>query len=151
MKSLLAFGAILAALMQLMSYLWTKKKFAKFEVVKGVITQCEFSDFNDADGTRVYEANIEYKFSHQDQEITSSNVALRSFQLFPLHNFEVDLVGKYEVGQEVDVKLNPNNPANSFLEVAPLSLMSTVALVAAAGLGAAYLITFKVMMAGSNH
>ena len=143
MKILLAFGAIGAAVYQLLVYYLTRKKFYSLASAQGTIVKSKLDNYNDLEGKRIYSANIEYSFTHQSQEIVSNQVALRSFQLFPNFNYESGLVSKYKEGSTVIVRYKSENPLESYIEVAPLSILSVVAVLLASAAATAYLVFAK--------
>ena len=147
MKSLLAFGALGAALYQLITFLLTRRAFNELPSVKGIVTESKLDDYSDAEGKRVYSANIEFKFTLNNEEYTSNSSALRSFQLVPDHNYECNLVGKYESGDVVTVRYKAGCPDQAYLEVAPLSLMSAAAVLLGSSLAVTYLVYIKFLIA----
>lgn len=140
MKSLIAFSAIVGGLVQLLSYLLVKSRFKSMAIVDGVIIHSKLDDCHDSKGKRSYQANVVYKYEYEGKEYTYNNPVLRSFQLSPNHEYEHEVVGKYAAGQKVKLRLNASRPHQSYLEIAPLSTISTLILVFGTVLGAAYLV-----------
>lgn len=139
MKSLLAFGTLAIAFGQFVTYLFTKNKFKSLPITDGVVVSSKLDNYNDVEGKRVYSANIRFKYSLNNKEYEADSIALRSFQLFPFHDYEHELVEKYQEGAAVPVRYFSGNPEKAYLEVAPLSKLSTAALLAATLVALSYL------------
>lgn len=147
MKSLMAIGALIGGVVQLVSYLIAKSRFKSMVAVDGVILQSKLDDSHDTKGKRSYQANVVYKYVFEGKEYTYNNPVLRSFQLAPNHEYEYEIVGKYKAGQNVKLRLNPNRPHQSYLEIAPLSKMSTVVLI----IGTCVSISYLVLVGWANY
>jgi hypothetical protein len=146
MKSLLAFVALAVSLGQLLSYLITKARFTKLPIVDGIITHSELDDYNDVEGKRVYSANLKFKYFKSGKEYVSDTPTLRSFQFFPFHDYEHELINKYPEGTAVSIRHLPESPHKAFLEVAPLSILSTAALILPSLASGGYLIFVSVIL-----
>lgn len=139
MKSIISLGAILAALFQLISYQITKYRYKGMHVTDGVVMHSKLDNYNDVDGKRVFQANIEIEYQFNGSRYLSKFPVLRSFEISPSHNFENDLVAKCKVGESIKVRFNKSNPSKGYIAIAPLSVVSTIGVTLAALLGVAYL------------
>lgn len=139
MKSLVAIGAIIAALVQFFTYLMTKHKYKGMPSITGKVLECKLDNYSDVDGKRIFKANIEIEYEFEAKSYKCRNPILRSFELFPAHEFESELVDSYKVGDQIEVKVNPVKPINGYIAVAPLSIISSVAIIFAAIAGFSYL------------
>lgn len=146
MKSLLAFGALLAAVIQLFNYLFIKSKYKNFLSVKGKIIKCKLDDFSNPDGSREFKANIEIEYEYQSKTYQCSTPVLRSFELFPAYQVEANLAGKHKEGDIVDVKFDVNKPSRGYISIAPLSIISSLLLVTSASVASAYLYYVKFIL-----
>ncbi len=139
MTSILSVGGILVAFFQLLSYLIVKSKYNNMHVVEGAITHSKLDNYNDVDGKRVFQANIEIEYKFNGRTYISASPVLRSFEFSPSHNFENNLVERYQAGEVVNVRLNENYPASGYIVIAPLSVVSSAGVSLAAIIGVAYL------------
>lgn len=126
---MVAIGTMLGAITQLLTYIVTKRNFNKFSVVKGIVVSSKLDNHNDVEGKRVYRANIRFQYTLNGRVFEADTAALRSFQMLPFFNYEDELLEKYSEGEPVDVHYFPEKPSRAYLEVAPFSLMSMVALI----------------------
>lgn len=140
MKSLLALGALAVAFWQLLNYMFTKNRFKNLPIIDGVVISSKLDNYNDVEGKRVYSANIRFRYSLNDKEYEADSIALRSFHLFPFHDYEHELVEKYQEGVVVPVRYFSANPEKAYLEVAPLSKLSTAALLSVTLVALSYLV-----------
>lgn len=140
MKSLLAFGTLIVVFGQFITYLITKKRFEGLPSINGVVTHSKLDNYNDVEGKRVYSANLKFKYEVDNKEYESNTAALRSFQIFPFHDYEHELISKYPEGSSISVKYLPETPSKGYLEIAPLSKLSTVALLTVVVVAVGYLI-----------
>lgn len=140
MKSLMAFSAIILALIQFLTYLVTKLSYQKLTAITGKIVKAKLEDYSGVDGNRVYKASFEIEYEYNDTVHLCSSPILRSFELFPAFKFESSLLDHYKAGDSVEVKLDPRKPSNCYIAVTPLSITSTLAMLVAALVGVLYLI-----------
>jgi hypothetical protein len=92
-------------------------------VVAAKITEARLSHYNNGGGT-VYEAIIVFQYKFRGVEYESKTPALRGAQIFPLYNFESELIDKYKEGEIYNAKVFPDMPELAYLQIAPLSKVS---------------------------
>jgi Protein of unknown function (DUF3592) len=139
--SVLKFGMFIVlavlGLGQLLIYRKLRKHWKKLPVVAGTVTESKLRHHSDANGRTVYEADIKFKYKFRGQEYESDTPALRGPQMFPLWEYESKLLSKYEKGEIYNVKIVASKPELAYLEIAPLSKISTVLMpIAILGYGA---------------
>lgn len=143
MKIIFAIGVVAGGIFQLVYYVFTKNKFDQLPVALGVILKSTLDDYSDTGGRRVFKANIKYKFKVGGSEFESSNIALRAPQIIPNFNYEYELVETYKEGDEIQVRYMLGDPKNSFIVVAPLSMLSVMAIIVSSILAVTYLLFMR--------
>lgn len=110
------------------SYLILISKWKRFEFINVKVIKSKLNNYNDIDGRRVFESEIMFEYRVNGKLYRSHTPAIKSPQMFPDLNFEYDLVDKYKEGENYQAKINPYNPKQAFLEVAPYTKLSTLEL-----------------------
>ncbi len=113
---------------QYVFYRGIRRKWNSMPTVSVKILESSLTDHLTVDGERVYEANIRYEYNYGGEIYQSSTPAIHGPLLFPLWNFEADLIKKYKVGETYPAKVSASNPEIAYLEIAPLSRLSAVGL-----------------------
>ena len=138
MKVLFSLAAILVVLGQLIAYLITKLSYNKYPRVLGRIVKAKLDDHTGVNGNRIYKAIFEIEYEYRDNFYLSTAPILRAFELFPSFQYESKLLDTYKVGDIVEVRVNPIEPAKGFIAVAPLSITSTLVMMTIAILAVLY-------------
>ena len=120
--------SILAGLgvLQTVVYAILKKRFHEFGKVAGKITYSRFLNYTDPDGKREIGAIIKFNYSVRGQDYEGDTPILKGYEMFPSFDYYDELVKRYPPGEVVNVHFLRNNPKIAYLEVAPLSKVSTV-------------------------
>ena len=125
--SLLLFsGMALFGIWQTFFYLRLKKTFDRWPVIGAQVTTSWLLNQPGADGQYLLEAVVHFSYSFRGQEYVSKTPALRGYDLFPSLEYERKLVKKYPKGEFVNARVHPYAPDFAYLEVAPLSITSTI-------------------------
>ncbi|WP_444946667.1 DUF3592 domain-containing protein [Microbulbifer sp. VTAC004] len=107
-------------------YQRVKKKWNSLPVVDAKIKTSKLKNFTNAEGQRVYEAQIEFEYEYMGVKYSSDTPLLRSPQLFKNNNIEHDLLSRYKEGGSVAVRVMPSSPKNAFIEMERFSKLSAV-------------------------
>ncbi|UTW45926.1 DUF3592 domain-containing protein [bacterium SCSIO 12696] len=116
----------IAGLWQTFVYFRLKKYFDLWPVVAAEITHSRLLNQTGVNGEIMLEGIIHFKYSIRGKDYKSDTPALRGYDLFPSLNYERSLVKKYPKGEFVNARVHPNVNSLAYLEVAPLSKLSTV-------------------------
>jgi len=92
-------------------------------VVAATISEARLDHRNET-GRTVYEAIIEFQYNFRGRQYESKSPALRGIQVFPLYEYEANLLEKYKEGGIYNARVFPNMPELAYLEIAPLSRLS---------------------------
>ncbi|WP_250461650.1 DUF3592 domain-containing protein [Microbulbifer litoralis] len=115
-----------AGFLQTIIYLKFRKNFQSWPTVAAKIIHSRLLNQLDVEGRRVIEAVIAFEYEFCGKSYRSETPALRGHDLFPDLNYEWDLTKKYRVGDLVNARVHPRTGQVAYLEVAPLSRLSTV-------------------------
>ena len=107
-------------------YRKVKKQWDSLPVVGAEIIESRLLDYNDMDDRRIYEAKIRFKYKFRGEEYESETPLLKSPQLFPDKDIELDLLARYKEGDIINARVMPNLPEAAFIEVAPFSKLSAI-------------------------
>ncbi|WP_111640283.1 DUF3592 domain-containing protein [Marinimicrobium alkaliphilum] len=116
----------ITGLLQTIVYLGLRRKSERWPKVAAVITFSKLLNHMDLDNRNVLEAMIHYKYTFLGKEYEGKTPALRGYDMFPSYDYESKLVKKYRPGDTVNAVVCPRAPELCYLEVAPLSKVSTV-------------------------
>ena len=119
-------GMALAGVTQTYIYFKLRRVFNRLPVVAAKITHSRLLNQLGANGENLLEAIIAYEYSFRGKEYEAKTPALRGYDLFPSLEYERALVQRYPKGEFVNVRVIPDMPEVGYLEVAPLSKLSTV-------------------------
>ncbi len=118
---LIAFG-----LFQTFIYFQLKKRMNKWPVVAAKIIKSVLLDYNDVNGERIYEANIEFEYEFRGQNYTSDTPLLKGYEVFTKWDRESELLTKYKEGNIVNARVCPHAPGISFLEISKFDWLSAL-------------------------
>ena len=124
------------------AYRRIKRIWGHLPVVAATITHCSLDDHLTVEGGRKYEAKIRFSYDFRGKTYESGTPALRGPQLFPLWNYESEMIKRYEVGEMYNARVVPSGPELAYLEVAPFSKVSAIFLPIITVLYAAGLIAY---------
>ncbi|AMX03898.1 DUF3592 domain-containing protein [Microbulbifer thermotolerans] len=117
---------IATGFLQTFIYLKLKKTFNNWPNVTARITYSRFLNQLDVDGRKMVEAIIAFEYTFRGKSYRSETPVLRGYDLFPDFDYEKNLTKKYQVGDLVNARVHPKVNSVAYLEVAPLSRLSTV-------------------------
>lgn len=119
---------VLAATNTLTAFFYRRirKYWSHLPVVAATVTHCSLDDYLTVEGGRKYRANIRFTYEFNGKTYESRTPALRGPQVFPLWNYEWEMVQKYKVGQQYEARVVPSGPELAYLEIAPFSWVSAV-------------------------
>lgn len=125
---LITIPLLMAALgiLQTLLYLGQKKYFTQWSCVSTEITHSWFLNQLAPDGEQLTEAVISFTYEVGGKQYESNTPALRGYELFPSLKYESALVKKYKLGSHHKARVHPKFPEIAYLEIAPLSKLSTV-------------------------
>lgn len=116
----------LTGVLQTFLYLRLKKHFLNWPVVAAKITHSRLLNQTGPDGKKLLEAIIYFTYDFRGKSYKTNTPALRGYDLFPSLEYERALVKKYRAGDMHNIRVHPALPRVAYLEVAPLSVISTV-------------------------
>ena len=116
---------IVLGLFNTIAYFQIRKRFYSWPVVAARIIESELRNHTNADGNRVYEANIEYEYEFRGHIYHSNTPILKGYELFIQWDREDALIKKYRNGDIVNARVCPSAPRICYLEIANLDWLST--------------------------
>jgi hypothetical protein len=93
-----------------------------------IVVEAKLIDHLKVNGGREYRAEVRFTYEYDGKDYESVTAALHGPLMFPLWNYEWQLLKKYKVGESYMGRLFPGNPRLAYLEIAPLSKMSVIGL-----------------------
>lgn len=129
---LIAFGVF-----QTLIYLLIRRKIYTWNRVQAEIVDSRYVDQLGPNGDEIVKGVVAYKYSFRGKEYFSEEPAIRGYEMFPNRRYEKHLTDKYKKGMSVYAYVYAKAPNLAYLEVAPLSRLSTIAAPLAPVLGVA--------------
>lgn len=125
---ILAMIVAMLGILPAITYQFIKKRIHSWPVVVAKVTHTRLLDQLGASGETIIEAIIHFEYEFRGKSFTSKTPVLKGHDLFPSLEYEKMLIEKYKVGELYNARVDPISGKFSFLEVAPLSHISAVAL-----------------------
>lgn len=118
---LMAFSGIL----QTIIYVVFKRSFNKWPLVAAKIDDAWLIDQLDPSGKEILEAIVIFSYNFRGVTYESRTPLLKGYDLFPSREYESNLIKKYKIGEYYNARVHPAEPEIAYLEIAPLSKLST--------------------------
>ena len=125
-KFVFPFILIVFGLFQTFIYFQLKKRIGSWPVVAAKIIKSVLLDYNDVNGERIYEANIEYEYEFRGKIYTVDTPLLKGYEVFTKWDREYELQKKYKEGDVVNAKVCPHASEICYLEVSKFDWPSAI-------------------------
>ena len=127
-------------LFQTLVYLLLRTQIASWNRVSAEIIDSRYVDQLGPGGEDIVKGIVAYKYEFCGKEYVSEEPAIRGYEMFPNKTYEKQLTEKYRKGMPVYAYVHEEAPDMAYLEVAPLSRVSTIAapMISVLGIALAY-------------